>query len=194
MPYEPKKLPSIKVFLLQKSIDKKDARVYEIINFLNNDKSNRKVVIRFNYNGGGSVPVVEELVDTLMSIDDREISLVFTGYAISAAAYVLAYFAFYNQKNNIIVSATEPLCVVYHRPRLLNGRMHIFVEDIPSGRKLTESEKYIIRMTSEFDKVFESMWQTLERLNWTIAPHMPDVYTNKGDVSLPFEKGRINKR
>lgn len=192
MPYLPKKILAEKVFSLTGLIKRNDNRIQHILNFIKTDTTNRKLVIIFNYCNGGSVPITEALVDALKLINNRSVSIVFNGYAISAAAYVLAYFAFYNIKKNIIVSATQPLCVCYHRPRLKVGNQHIFASDIIHKKSLTNAESYIIKMTSEFDRVFSAMWQTLEQLRWTIAPHMPDVYHNKGDVTLPFNKGRIN--
>lgn len=174
-------------------IDRSDTRIERVIVSLNDPKKVNKLILRFTDNHGGAIEPVIRLISAIdNSPAQREILLVFTGYAISAVAYLLAwYVGDCGPRKNVQVYAGNRLCVVYHKPRIRLFNIELFSSSLyPDVRYGPQAER-VRQYTRSFDKAFNSLLQTCAEKGIRIAPHMDTIYHLNGDVTIIFNKGKL---
>ncbi len=166
-----------------------DERVLNVKAALNKACGNTKIIIRLDFNEGGDVASAERLIRAIEASNALKVNLIFTGFAISAAAYVYAYFTFYAPKDHVVTTInSKRFVLVYHKPRAERYDVLIFANSITSSNVVEASKKYILAITPDFDDVFHAMIELLRTLNFNIAPHMEAIYNINGDVHIILEK------
>ncbi|MBM5073253.1 hypothetical protein HYO02_22195 [Vibrio parahaemolyticus] len=180
-----------KSFLIEGEFRLDDPRVKEAVDYLNSACGNTRVLISLPNNRGGHVESAERLIRAIEKTNAFKVELVFSGFAISAAAYVFAYFSFYAPQEHIHTRANKKLCLVYHKPRFTQKNVIVFSNSIIDKSTNDPSKKYLLGITPEFDKVFNEMCGVLLEIGYEIAPHMEAIYNVNGDVSIVFDEGLI---
>lgn len=178
-------------------IKENDARILEAIKEINGATSSDKVLIYFNNNAGGAVQDAVDLIAAIESSNPAvQIVLIFHQYAVSAAAFIMCYFAFYNVVTpNVRVELDGPVCVVYHKPRVeIDGLHTYFASDLYHDRTYPTVIQFIKGITPSFDEVFEKLFKACYSKNMRIAPHMRSVYNMNGDVSVIFSGGPLHEK
>lgn len=178
-----------KSFMIADRFDENDKRVHNAVKGLNSAHSDSVIVIVFKNNGGGHVESVERLIRAIEKTKAKKVQLVFHGFAVSAAAYIFAYFTFYAPKDHIFPIVNSQLCMVYHKPRVEKTNVLVFSNYITDVSTNEPSKKHILKITPYFDNVFQAMIDILKLLNFNIAPHMKEIYNINGDVTIIFNKG-----
>ena len=175
-------------------INSNDSRVSLAIATIANASPKDKVLIYFNQNIGGAIQDAVDLIAAIESSNPAvQIILIFERYAISAAAYIMCYFAFYNVVSpNVSVQLDGAVCVVYHKPRAMTPYFTYFADGLYHDRNYSPQIEFIKQMTPYFDEVFKSMFDACYKKNIRIAPHMKSVYNMNGDVSVTFSGGTLN--
>ena len=138
----------------------------------------------FKKHQGGHTQAVEELIHAIESSAIGRIEIKFDSYAISAAAFIFAYFVYFANSTKVVVKTDHPLCLVYHKPRIQSSSYFLFPNNLIQRPDLTAQYNYLLRIARRFDDVFHAMWAKTQ-----IAPYMIDVYNNNGDVALVLPKG-----
>ncbi|WP_413737913.1 hypothetical protein ACL2XP_06975 [Sodalis sp. RH21] len=137
--------------------------------------------------------IIKELIVAIDNCpSDRLIVLVFTGYAISAVAYLLAYFAFYSvTRENVIVQAQGPLCLVYHKPRIKKYAVTLFANSLDSKNTYSKEVECMRKYTMNFDHIYDALERACIKKGIEIAPHMKAIYNMNGDISVTFNGGPL---
>jgi len=180
-----------KSFLLEGEFRFNDSRINDAVDYLNKACGNSKVLISFPNNQGGHVESAEKLIRAIENTNACKVDLLFSGFAISAAAYVFAYFSFYAPQEHVHTRVNKKLCLVYHKPRFIQKNAVVFSNSIIDQSTQNLSKKYLLGITPEFDKAFLTMYGTLLEIGYNIAPHMEAVYNMNGDVSIVFDEGFV---
>lgn len=179
------------------NIDSKDARITTAINAIQSATSADKILIYFNNNTGGAL---QDTINLIMAIEKSnpavQIILIFHQYAISASAFIMCYFAFYNIATpNVRVQLDGPVCVVYHKPRIeINSLFTHFASNLFHDRTYPKSIQFIKDITPLFDAVFNSLFMGCYAKKIRIAPHMRSVYSINGDVSVTLSGGLLHEK
>lgn len=157
------------------------------------------VVLTLTYNRGGYTSVMLDFVAMIKGVHNRypgvTIELNFGGYAISAAAYVFAYFVYFDPHERIKVKTSSRLCLVYHKPRLLVNDKQSNTEILVFGNQdltnCTPAEINLIRQLDKFfDAVFDSMLNYFEqKMKKPIDQHLIASYNSNGDASITYPVG-----
>ncbi|NWA64147.1 hypothetical protein HX773_24940 [Pantoea sp. B9002] len=170
-----------------------DGRISHAISRISNVSPGTKIIIRFDHNSGGAVQAAVDLIEAIeLSRPAVNIVLVFKGFAVSAAAFILGYFGFYNVVTpNVIVQMDGPVCVVYHKPRVSIGDYDHFASGLYPDRKYPKAVEFVRDMNPTFDAVFLSIITACYAKKIRVAPHMESVYNMNGDVSVMFKDGNI---
>lgn len=180
---------------IHRNIAQNDSRIIYAVNTINSSTPGDTIRIHFHENIGGSVQDALDLIDAIESSDaEVKIILVFKNYAVSAAAFIMCYFGFYNVVTpNITVQLDGNVCVVYHKPRAESNIHTYFASNLFSHKYALYPKilQFIIDMTPTFDDVFESMLNGCQQKSIRIAPHMKSVYNINGDVSVIFKGGPL---
>lgn len=179
---------------ISRNIDKNDPRITLAINAIQNAENGDTIIIRFSCNAGGAIEDAVLLISEIeKSSPSVKIVLIFESYAVSAAAFILCYFSFYNLvTTNVIVQLASPVCVVYHKPRAVTELHTYFASNLYHDRTYHGAIKFIADITPTFDNVFNAMFDACyDKKNIRIAPHMRSVYNMNGDVSVMFSEGRL---
>lgn len=113
------------------------------------------IVICFDQNSVGAVQAAVDLIEAIeLDRPAVNIVLVFKGFAVSAAAFILGYFGFYNVDiPNVIVQMDGPVCVVYHKPRVSIQDYDHFSSGLYPDRKHPKAVKFVRDMNPTFDAV-----------------------------------------
>lgn len=101
--------------------------IAQAINDLN---ANKSVQIRLHHNQGGNAELAVELALALLKSNNPAVQLVVDGFACSAAAFVVMSVILY--RPSLIGDLTEPVCLMYHRPRTVNESTRLPYFDITS--------------------------------------------------------------
>jgi hypothetical protein len=175
-------------------IDSNDSRISRAITAITNASPSDKILIYFNQNNGGAIQDAVSLIDAIESSNPSvQIILIFKNYAISAAAYIMCYFAFYNVVSpNVSVQLDGSVCVVYHKPRVMTKMFTYFASGLYHDRNYPPEIDFMKQITPFFDVVFQSMFDACYKKDIRIAPHMKSVYNMNGDVSVTFSGGPLN--
>lgn len=88
--------------------------------------------IHIYLNAGGNAQLAVDLTNAITLSSAREINLKVTGYANSAAAFVVMGAMIY-QKGNVNFIFDEPICLMYHRPRTINFETNLNYFDSTSS-------------------------------------------------------------
>lgn len=181
---------SYKSFSIDDNFLNKGTLIDEILQYMVTAPPASCVYLLITNNCGGAVNDAERLVRGICKNDHIKIHLIFRGYAISAAAYVYSYFVFYDAKHqHVVIEAGTPLCVVFHKPRIIRNQALSFANNIFENRQpIDVYNKYLLAISKEFDEIFNAMHGILLAEGELIAPHLKDVYNMNGDVSFTFPK------
>lgn len=105
----------------------------------------------------------------------------------------MCYFAFYNVvTTNVTVQLDGPVCVVFHKPRVVIQNFTYFASGLFHDRTYSAPIELVKLTTPSFDEVFESMYYACYRKEIRIAPHMKSVYSMNGDVCVTFSGGSLS--
>lgn len=183
----------IKIYI-HNNIKSNDPRITHAINEINNSTSYDKILIYFSHNSGGAIQDAVALIDAIEKSNPAvRIILIFQTYAVSAAAFIMCYFAFYNVvTTNVSVQLDGPVCVVFHKPRVVIQNFTHFASGLFHDCKYADPIELVKSTTPAFDEVFESMYFACYRKKIRIAPHMKSVYNMNGDVCVTFSGGPLN--
>ncbi|WP_273859573.1 hypothetical protein [Photobacterium sp. GSS17] len=178
---------------IDKDIRKADQRIAYATRRLKQANSSDIITIVVIFNNGGFTPAIERLVDAIDKTKAFQVHLVFSGYAVSSAAYLFAYYVFYNKKRtNITVHVKRSLSLVYHKPRTpvpsSNTGEVIFANTLPPP--YPTGYQLLINTTTRFDNVFDSMMKHFRASNSQIAHNLEDVYNYNGDIQIMFDAGK----
>ncbi|EGQ7810930.1 hypothetical protein I6Y99_004999 [Vibrio parahaemolyticus] len=130
-----------------------DATVTPAIEALQAAVEGNEIKIHLPYNVGGSV---SSAVNLITAVDETVATVIIEldRYAISAAAFIWAWF-FLRPKANVTVQTTgEPAVLVYHRPRIPVDDHLLFIDDLIDGHDLKDS---LQEATELFDELFEEL-------------------------------------
>lgn len=169
-------------------IQQNDVRITDAINKIQTAAYGDRVIIYFNNNAGGSIKDAVNLIGAIESSSSTvKIVLVFKNYAVSAAAFIMCYFSFYNVvTTNVTVQIDKRVCMVYHKPRAINRLNTFFATDLYPDRTYPNAIEFVRQITPLFDVVFNAMFKACYAKNIRIAPQMKAVYNVNGDVSVIF--------
>ena len=173
-----------KFFVFKEQIKHNDENILNCIEYLNLATDKHNVTIKFVDNAGGSVEDIHALIQAIEKTKAKNVLLVFTNYAISAVAYLLAYFEFNYFDKKIKIEKSENLCLIYHRPRLITEDAIIFANLMKPGTLDNEVEFYLVIMSYCFDLVFYKMINSLFSTNKNYYLMFEKMYTTNGDVSF----------
>lgn len=178
---------------ISNKIDTKDPRIQHAINRINSAPDGTTLIIRFDHNCGGAVQEAMDLIEAIENCNSViTIILTFKGYAVSASAFILGYFAFYNVvSTHVVIQMDGPVCLVYHKPRLNINNIDYFSSVLYPDRTYQQPLEYLRRITLIFDTVFSSIITSCYTKKIRIAPHMTSVYNMNGDVCVMFKDGKI---
>ncbi|EGR0063729.1 TPA: hypothetical protein I7753_21920 [Vibrio vulnificus] len=130
-----------------------DATVTPAIEALQNAEEDATIKILLPYNVGGSVGSAVNLI-TAVDETNAQVVIELDRYAISAAAFIWAWF-FLRPKANVTVQTTgAPAVLVYHRPRIPVNDHLLFIDDLVDGHDLKDS---LQEATDLFDELFEEL-------------------------------------
>lgn len=179
---------------IHNKIESNDSRISRAITTIENASPSDKVLIYFIQNNGGAIQDAVDLIAAVESSNPSvQIILIFQKYAISAAAYIMCYFAFHNVVSpNVSVQLDGSVCVVYHKPRAITPMFTYFASGLYHDRIYPREIDFVKKITPYFDDVFQSMFDACYKKNIRIAPHMISVYNMNGDVSVTFSGGPLN--
>lgn len=143
---------------------------------------------------GGAVNETERLIKVIESnvnlFPNITVTLGFSGYAVSAAAFLFVYFTRYALHPRVKVINYTPVCVVYHKPRLVHPR----TKELGFANNLSPvfniSERVLIqRLDTLFDNVFDSLVSSFRAVAVEVDQHLIDSYNSNGDAAFTFSKG-----
>lgn len=179
--------------LIEGNIRINDARVDNAIASLSENTGHSKVIIRFYHNAGGAIETTLRLTEAIKRCHPhRQVILVFKGYVASAAAFILATFAFRaTPAPNVIVMNEGPVCVVFHKPRVVAGKYLYFSNSLYACQLYNDTLEFLKLITPRFDELFFRMMNYCERKKIPLAPHMASVYAMNGDVTLILKSGKL---
>ncbi|MBD8129223.1 hypothetical protein IFU23_24255 [Pantoea agglomerans] len=178
---------------IQREIKVNDVRITKAIQDIEAATAGDRVTIYFNDNIGGSIQDALTLIEAIERSDPAiRIFLIFKTYAISAAAFIMCYFAFYNVvTTNVRVQLDGNVCVVYHKPRAETALHTYFASGLFDHLQYQPVLEFIKYITPTFDDVFDSLLTGCQSKGIRIAPHMKSVYNINGDVSVVFNGGTL---
>ena len=179
---------NIRNFIVEDYFNSLDQAILDITDYLDTATETDKAHILFKNHQGGHVDAAELFIDAVEQSKIGRIEITFDRFAISAAAFIYAYFVYYASSSRVVVKTDNPLCLVYHKPRMKKDGCILFDHHIIDKQTTTPQVRYLLRVSKRFDDVFQSMWTAVQKMI-DIAPHMKDVYNNNGDVSIVFQKG-----
>ncbi|MBP2167255.1 hypothetical protein J2125_000447 [Erwinia toletana] len=187
-------------FLFSWQFHRYDREMERLAKFIKESCHNRPVILKITVyaHNGGYITVMKKFITAVEMANEKNIKveLIFSGFAISAAAYLFSYFNYHRALSNVRVSAGSNLCVVYHKPRLIDpatSEIVLFATDVRDPANPRVDEKVILDLTADFDKVFSSMCKFLARTGRSLAPHLLNAYNLNGDVAIPFLRGEQKK-
>ncbi|WP_350262827.1 hypothetical protein AAF463_25190 (plasmid) [Pantoea sp. BJ2] len=154
----------------------------------------RNVYFTIDYCRGGVVQEVERLIevieDNISTYVNLSITLGFTGYAISAAGFLFVYFTRYRLNSRVFVRNFTPLCVVYHKPRLVHATTKKLGFANPPPVGFAKNDVILInRLDTLFNDVFQSLITHFLDVGVVIEPHLIASYNTNGDAAFTFPKG-----
>ncbi|MCU5773221.1 hypothetical protein N5923_16615 [Erwiniaceae bacterium BAC15a-03b] len=187
-------------FLFSWQFRRYDRELIRLKTFVKNIEKNQSVILKITIyaHNGGYINVMRDFIAAINEAGEKNIKvdLVFSGFAISAAAYLFSYFTYHTRFAHVRVTAGSNLCIVYHKPRLvdpISGEVLLFASDVYQQKKLYKVETLILDLTEDFDRVFNSMCEVLACTGRPLAPHLLNAYNLNGDVAISFLKGEPNK-
>lgn len=150
----------LRYIFLAINIEANDSRITHAINEINSATSSDKILIYFSHNSGGAIQDAITLIDAIENSNPTvKIILIFQKYVVSAAAFIMCYFAFYNVVTpNVSVQLDGPVCVVFHKPRVVIQNFTHFASGLFHDRTYSDPIELVKSTTPSFDEVFESMY------------------------------------
>lgn len=103
----------------------------DIIAAINDLNAGRDTTISLYHNGGGNARLAIDLSSAILYSSAQRVEICVTGYAGSAAAFVVMSCLLYATPN-VTMTIPEPCMIMYHRPRIDNDMTGLEYFDLPS--------------------------------------------------------------
>lgn len=115
------------------------------------------IELHLRHNSGGDVDQMIELIKILHETNAR-VEITFSRYVMSAAATIWLWFYVWPIERVQSLLPKKPGVVMYHKPRLGDGKYVCFADEMEEGHFLKE---HLAKKFALFDDLFEEMYRRM---------------------------------
>ena len=146
------------------------------INRISSQAPGTHVELHLRHNAGGSVDVLEELIECLEEAK-CEIEITYSRYIMSSAAMLWLYFYVRGVEHVSAALPLKPGVVMYHRPRWSMGYLyHCFSDEITTENPIKAK---LDRKIKKFDEVFDEVIEKFYEILRNAGSHTDDGVVNQ---------------